>query len=263
MTDLHIAEFGAGVPALFVHGSMGWGLDTFPEQRVLADAGFRIRLVDRRGFGASPTTDRVDFDRDAEDLVDLFDEPHHLVGQSYGAIVALLGAARRPESVLSLTVIEPGAFRLVPDMAAVKRYSQRLVRVFADAQSLTPVEFWVRFVEAGGTTITEAPMLSEEEFAAIRATMSERPFWEADIPTEALAAARFPKLVCTGGRATATLAAKALAGAAYETTCAALAAAIGARLVTFERSGHNPQVDEPEAFNQTLLELWRSGQAAS
>jgi pimeloyl-ACP methyl ester carboxylesterase len=151
----------------------------------------------------------------------------------------------------------------VPDIAAVKRYTQRLVRVFADAQSLTPIEFWVQFVEAGGTTVTEAPMLSEEEVAAIRATMSERPFWEAEIPTEALAAARFPKLVCTGGRATAKPAAKALAGAAYGAACAALAGAIGGRLVSFDRSGHNPQIEEPDVFNQTLLELWRIGQACS
>jgi pimeloyl-ACP methyl ester carboxylesterase len=151
----------------------------------------------------------------------------------------------------------------VPGVAAVDRYTLRLRRVFADAPSLTPSEFWVQFVEAGGTTVIEAPMLSEEEVAAIRATMSERPFWEADIPTEALAAARFPKLVCTGGRATATPAAKALAGAAYGAACAVLAGASGGRLVSFDRSGHNPQIDEPDAFNQTLLELWRSVQTAS
>jgi hypothetical protein len=31
---------------VFVHGSFGWGLDTFPDQRALADS-FRIALVDR------------------------------------------------------------------------------------------------------------------------------------------------------------------------------------------------------------------------
>jgi pimeloyl-ACP methyl ester carboxylesterase len=257
MTDLRIDEFGGGVPALFVHGSMGWGLDTFPDQRILSDAGYRIRLVDRRGFGASPITDQVDFERDADDLVELLGEPHHLVGQSYGAIVALLAAARRPESVLSLAVIEPGVFRLVPDNDAAQSYIKRLAQVFTDSPSLTPVEFWVRFVEAGGVTISGPPTLSEEELSAIRATMRERPFWEADIPTGELAAAPFLKLVCTGGRATATPGAKALAGAAYQTACAALADAIGGRLATFDGSGHNPQLEEPDAFNQALLELWR------
>ncbi|GAC1602357.1 MAG: hypothetical protein NVS3B21_30520 [Acidimicrobiales bacterium] len=256
MTGLHIEEFGLGVPALFVHGSMGWGLDTFPNQRVLADAGYRIRILDRRGFGASPPTERVDFERDAEDVVGLLDEPHHLVGQSYGAIVALLAAARRPESVLSLAVVEPGVFRLVPDIEAVARYVERLERVFADAPSMTPEQFWLRFVEAGGAVVGKPPPLSHDDLAAIRVTMGERPFWEADIPVQELADAQFPKLICTGGRVNATPRVRALAGAAYASACSALAIAIGGKLTTFESSGHNPQLDEPDEFNRTLLELW-------
>ncbi len=37
MDELHVDVFGAGDPAIFVHGSFGWGLDTFPEQRALSD----------------------------------------------------------------------------------------------------------------------------------------------------------------------------------------------------------------------------------
>ncbi len=52
MDELHVDVFGAGDPAIFVHGSFGWGLDTFPEQRALSDE-YRIILVDRRGFAGS------------------------------------------------------------------------------------------------------------------------------------------------------------------------------------------------------------------
>jgi hypothetical protein len=41
-------EFGDGPACVFVHGSCGWGLETFPDQRELADS-FRIVLADRGG----------------------------------------------------------------------------------------------------------------------------------------------------------------------------------------------------------------------
>ncbi len=37
MTELHVESLGRGPAALLVHGSFGWGLDTFPEQRTLVD----------------------------------------------------------------------------------------------------------------------------------------------------------------------------------------------------------------------------------
>ncbi|MBI2238788.1 MAG: alpha/beta fold hydrolase [Actinobacteria bacterium] len=68
MTDLYTVVRGEGEPVVFVHGSFGWGTDTFPEQLSLADE-YQVVLVDRRGFGDSPGTDRPDFDVDAEDVV--------------------------------------------------------------------------------------------------------------------------------------------------------------------------------------------------
>jgi pimeloyl-ACP methyl ester carboxylesterase len=46
-------------------------------------------------------------------------------------------------------------------------------------------------------------------------------------------------------------------GRDYAAVCRVIAARIGARLVTFERSTHNPQLQEPQAFNHLLKELWR------
>ncbi len=93
------------------HGSFGWGLDTFPEQRALAGE-YRIVLVDRRGCGGSRWAEAEGWPADMHDLATLFDEigPAHLVGQSYGAVVVLLTAGLRPERVLSLIAIEPPAF---------------------------------------------------------------------------------------------------------------------------------------------------------
>lgn len=96
MNDLHIVEWGTGEPVVMVHGSFGWGEDTFGEQRPLSEQ-YRLLLVDPRGFGKSPSTKRVDFDSDADDIVDILPHGAHLVGHSYGGVVSLLAAARKPK----------------------------------------------------------------------------------------------------------------------------------------------------------------------
>src|SRR5881392_3809104 len=101
--------WGDGEPAVFVHGSFGWGEETWREQRALADH-YKLLLVDRRGFGASSPNGPVDFERDADDVAELLGDGSHLVGHSYGGVVSLLAAARRPDAVRSLALIEPPAF---------------------------------------------------------------------------------------------------------------------------------------------------------
>src|SRR5215207_9318626 len=110
---LNVTVWGEGEPAVFVHGSFGWGEETWQAQRPLADSSYRLLLVDRRGFGATPADGRPDFERDADDIAALLDEPSHLVGHSYGGVVSLLAAARRPDAIRSLAVIEPPALGLL------------------------------------------------------------------------------------------------------------------------------------------------------
>ena len=69
-------------------------------------------IADRPGFGASPPLERGDFELEAPLFAELLGDGAHLVGHSYGAVIALLAAAERPEAVLSLTVSEPGALKL-------------------------------------------------------------------------------------------------------------------------------------------------------
>ena len=112
MTELHLVVWGEGVPVILVHGSMSTGVETFSEQKPLVDR-YRLILLDRRGYGASPFTRCSDFEVDAQDIVDLLENPTHLVGHSYGAVACLVAAAMQPQKILSLTVIEPPAFGLV------------------------------------------------------------------------------------------------------------------------------------------------------
>jgi len=67
----------------------------------------------RRGTPPSPPADGNDFLEDARDLVDLLDEPVHVVAHSYGCIGTFLAVGQRPEHVPPLTLIEPPAFQLL------------------------------------------------------------------------------------------------------------------------------------------------------
>ena len=60
-------------------------------QRPLAER-YRLLVMDRRGFGGSPDIDRSDYEVDAADVAELLGDGAHLVGHSYGGVVAMLAA---------------------------------------------------------------------------------------------------------------------------------------------------------------------------
>ena len=108
-----MTEWGAvDPPAVLVHGTLSWGTLTFSHQRPLASVR-RLLVPDRRGFGDSPALEgspyTSDYAVDAADVVGLLGTGAHLVGHSYGGVVALLAAAARPDLVRSLALIEPAA----------------------------------------------------------------------------------------------------------------------------------------------------------
>lgn len=99
---------GDGPPVVLLHGTSsersGWALSTrYMEHRVSALA------VDRRGRGLSGDGTAYAFEREVDDVaavVATLHEPPHLVGHSYGAVLALTAAARGLP-VRSLTLYEP------------------------------------------------------------------------------------------------------------------------------------------------------------
>ena len=99
---------------LLVHGSVVNADLTWSAQKPLAER-FEIVAPNRRGFPPGPDAERVDFDDEAGWLQPFLEPGTHLVGQSYGGVIALLAAARAPERVRSLTVIEPPAFGTARD----------------------------------------------------------------------------------------------------------------------------------------------------
>jgi pimeloyl-ACP methyl ester carboxylesterase len=117
---------------VLVHGTMTWGEECFSEQRPLA-AEFALDVMDRRGFGDSPDIACSDWEVDAEDVVGLLGSAGaHLVGHSYGGVVALAAAAHRPAAVRSLVLIEPSALRIAEQVPVVKAALERNRAMFAD-----------------------------------------------------------------------------------------------------------------------------------
>jgi pimeloyl-ACP methyl ester carboxylesterase len=252
VSDLHLSVWGdAGPRVLLIHGSMGWSEETFEMQRPLAER-MRLELLDRRGMGSSPAAERVDFERDAADIAAVLGDGAHVVAHSYGALGALLAAARRPEAVRSLLVIEPPAFALAREHPAVEELVARLSAVYPAPPDTDPDRFYADFCEAFGLERPDPGMLSPEDEGSIRASMTERAPWEAEIPLDALAAGGFPLLVVSGTWDDTPPDARRLGGAAMDAVCAALAAGTGAERAIFPGAGHNPQLSVSDAFNERV-----------
>lgn len=260
MTALHVTAWGDGEPVVFVHGSFVRGGSSWAAQRPLADR-YRLLFVDRRGYGGSPSSDGEDAERDADDLVELLGTGAHLVGHSYGGVASLIAAARRPDAVRSLTVIEPPAFQLAPESPAAQAMQERIRRVYEQAGTLAPSAFYPAFLEAMGYDLATLGVgswselgarLRPESLAAMGSSMRQRMPWEAEIPLARLAAAAFPKLVISGGWDTASPATRATAGAGLRDVCEVLAARIGAQQAVIPGSFHAPQSAQPALFNACL-----------
>ena len=119
MTPLHVREIGEGPRVVLVHGAMLNAARTWSAQEELIER-WRLILPDRRGFAPNPPDGPSDFERDADDLVDFARTDCAPVGHSYGAVVALLMAAAAPDTVQSLTVVEPPVLQPARGVAEVE-----------------------------------------------------------------------------------------------------------------------------------------------
>jgi pimeloyl-ACP methyl ester carboxylesterase len=250
--QVHVTVWGDGQPSVFVHGSFGWGEETWRGQRPLGDD-YRLLLIDRRGFGDSPADGRVDFDRDADDVAELLEDGAHLVGHSYGGVVSLLAAARRPEAVRSLTLIEPPAFGVARGAEPVEELIANIAQAAASTDD--PSDYRAKFLHAFGFA-GERMQLEGRPLQAARASMGERPPWEAEIPLGDIARAGVRVLLVQGDWCPAPLSARARAGAAFKAVCTVLDEELNAERAVFP-AAHNPQ-RLGRLFNDRLRAFWEA-----
>jgi pimeloyl-ACP methyl ester carboxylesterase len=225
-TDLEVTTLGSGPRVVFVHGSVVGAHDAWRHQRPLAEH-WTICLPNRPGFGASPPLERGDFELEAPLIAELLGDGAHLVGHSYGAVIALLAAALRPDAVHSLTVSEPGSLRLAAGHPAVDQVIAGGRELYRRRDELGPREFLRMFRTNIHSARQTPPELDQELLSGAHLLMRERPPWEADVPVEELAAAAFPKLAISGGHSD-----------VFEAVCDALAERIGAQREVVAGRGH-------------------------
>ncbi|MDX8029042.1 alpha/beta hydrolase [Lentzea sp. BCCO 10_0856] len=152
---------------------------------------------DRPGHGQSPPA-RQDFDPEAALVADqLLDQPSHLVGHSYGAIVSMYAAALRPDNVLSLTIAEPPTTAVARGIPAVDEYATA-IRSLIDSD-LTPAEGLRRFFTIAGVPVEVPDEPHPTLLKGMRQLLGARSPDEADPPLSALRDAPFPILVVSGG----------------------------------------------------------------
>jgi pimeloyl-ACP methyl ester carboxylesterase len=196
--DLDVAHHGQGPRVVLVHGSVVGAERTWRHQLALGEK-WTLVLPNRPGFAASPPLQRGDFEAEAPLIAELLGDGAHLVGHSYGAVIALYAAALRPDAVRSLTVSEPGCMRVAAGDPQVDAQIAAGELLYALADDLEPLEFLKAFRGGVGSTHETPAELGGELLRGAQLCMSERPPWEAEPPLEELRAAPFAKLVISGG----------------------------------------------------------------
>lgn len=209
-SPLYCSVIGRGEPIVFVHGDSLFSnpVDHWRRQLALASE-YQLICPARHGYYLSPPADHETFEVYAEAIAELLGSGAHLVGHSYGGVVALLAAAARPEAVFSLTVSEPPAFGLVRGNLDVEAFIARIEAAPKPMTEMTPEEFTLFLHNAifspaqGMSTTLPQPVLdrlaTDDGRQGTEANMREPSPWEADIPLDVLAAAPFPKLVFSSG----------------------------------------------------------------
>jgi pimeloyl-ACP methyl ester carboxylesterase len=213
---------------------------TWSAQKPLAER-FEIVAPNRRGFPPGPDVERVDFEDEAVWLEQFLEPGTHVVGHSYGGVIALLAAARRPETLRSLTVIEPPAFGAARGVPAADEFIARIGEHWTSGPR-DPAEFLRGFLSLVGSS-TPPGDFTPELLQGARTLMVERSPAEAVIPFDELARAPFPKLVVSGGHSP-----------AFEAVCDVLEERLGAERAVLPGAGHSVQrLGEP--FNELLTEF--------
>ena len=216
-----------------VNAELTWGA-----QKPLADR-FEIVAPNRRGFPPGPDVERVDFEDEAVWLEPFLLPGTHLVGHSYGGVISLFAAARHPELLRSLTVIEPPAFGAARGIPAADEFMARVEEHWTNGPR-DPGEFLQGFLALVGSSIPPGDF-NPELLQGARTLMVERPPSEAVIPFDELAGTPFPKLVVSGGHS-----------AAFDAVCDVLEERLGAERAVLPGAGHSVQrLGEP--FNELLV----------
>ncbi len=247
--NLYYETEGQGEPALFLHG-LGSSAESWFFQREPFAAKYRVILADMRGHGRSdkpPGPYSVSqFAADVAGLLHHLDVgPVHVVGLSMGGMIAFQLAVDYPDLVRSMVIVNSGP-ELIPHnwRERLSLWQRRIMLRFLSPQRLGPIlgkrlfpdpdqaELLAYFVEG----------FLKNDPAAYRAATNALIGWSV---RDRIGEIRCPVLVVTADQDYTPVAAKEAYAAEMP----------DARVVVIENSRHATPVDQPDAFNQVVLDF--------
>jgi pimeloyl-ACP methyl ester carboxylesterase len=167
--ELFFETSGVGEPLVLVHGSWGDHHNWDPVVGPLSES-FKVVVYDRRGHSQSERPPgQGSVYEDADDLAALIEVlglgPAHIVGNSFGSIVALNAAIRHPEAFATVVAHEPPLLRMLagtrfePALEEVNRRLGAVIELLEEGKDEAGAE---RFVE----TVAWHPGAWENELTA-------------------------------------------------------------------------------------------------
>jgi pimeloyl-ACP methyl ester carboxylesterase len=254
-SDLHITDTGSGEPVLLLHSS---GLSGRQWRRLASDLvnrGMRAIVPDLSGHGASPPwpeptpfSFRTDVERVSRILAAT--KAAHVIGHSYGGLIALHAATAAPLAVRSLSLFDPVAFGVLGEVADAPACAPLSSLDLSWGPTASDRERWLRtFVDFWGGDGAWSGLREDArtEFRRVAWVVREgvRTLMDDKTSAREYAAFPFPVRLVTG--ALSPLPARRVAERLHE-------AIGGPRVTVIDDAGHLAPITHPEAVNRVLLE---------
>jgi len=255
-------EADRGDPIVFIHGSWGshsgWGLVSPGLSK-----SFRVLTFDRRGHSLSEkVATQGSADEDASDCAAMLTEldlvPAHVVGNSFGSIIALKLAARQPSVFRSLTVHEPPLTSLLMGdpsneslLLEVKKRGEAVIKLLERGDRSGGARLFIETVAMGpGEWEKLSPRLRETFISNADTYLDESkdPEWT-NVDLNALSQFQRPTRLTYGGKSPAF----------FKPIIDKLARAMpGSRLEVYPNDGHGPHMTNPDEYTRRLTAFVQS-----
>jgi pimeloyl-ACP methyl ester carboxylesterase len=203
----------SGVPVLTLHGGIDG--DAFePLMGTLALREHRLIRYRRRAFVDPPiVSTRCSIGEEATDALRILDhaliESAHLVGHSYGALVAVEIARRRPDRVRSLALLETGLIREIPSAGRAAAVMVPIHRLYQEGKAEAALQAFAAIIFGADYVRAQAKRQSAADHR--RKMADARGTFDGDLPsldgwrfTEAVSDIRHPVLSLIGADSDAT-----------------------------------------------------------
>ena len=252
---VHVEQAGSGEPVVLIHG---FGASTYSWRKVMPAlaASHRVVAIDLNGFGYTQRpTSRASYTREAQaklvlgTLDALGIDRAHIVGHSYGGGLTLYLASRHPERFRTMVLVDSSAPTYANDrrsrFAALRPLDVLFVRALALRPSMVRKGLLRSYYD--DSLVTPELVQAYRDRLAIEGVGGA--FYGLTAPAPAgepveLEKIAVPSLVIWGAHDVLI---------SPETGRRAAARLPHAEFVLFDKSGHLPMEEEPEAFLNTVL----------